>query len=110
MVKTMASATINGEGGRGHVKINLSVMREPLDEHAFVQPHGNVRLSQHTFEQYDANLGCLCFQPETMYAFCAVIERCKKKPPGPRPCEAVLPQIGDSARPTTTNHTGVPER
>ena len=38
MVRVMASAKINGEGGCGHVKNNiLSVMRQPSDEHVLVQ-------------------------------------------------------------------------
>ena len=59
-------------------------------------------------EQSGANLCCLRFQPETKPAFCAVNPKCKN-PPRPRPCEAVPQELGVSARPTTTNHTGVPE-
>ena len=101
MVRTMASA----KGKRiGRVCLvedyTLSVRWKLLDEHVCVQTHCNVRQSQHTCEQYSAHLSC---RNNVRFLYCTPKYN---NSPGPRPCEAAPQEL---ARPTTTNHMGVPE-
>ena len=63
----------------------LSVRRKPVGEHVFLQTHCKVRLSQHTCEQYVANLCCPHSQPETESVFFMEIQ-IFKNPPGHKPC------------------------
>ena len=95
---TRRARKTNEKGVCGHVKmITLSVTRKPLDEHVVVQTHCNVRLFQHTCEQYGANLCCPHSQQNTQKSVRAQAVR---------GCEA---RVWLSARFTFTNHTGVPE-
>ena len=58
----------------------------------FVLKRCNILQSKHICEQY-----CPGVQPETTFAFCTVIQKCRG-PPKPKPCEAVPQEFGFSAR------------
>ena len=108
MVRTITSAR-DKRGGEVWSREEYHSERdaEAFGEIALVLTHCNVQF-QHTCEQCGENLCCPRFQPETTFVFCSVIPK-HNNAPGPRPCEAVPPKSGFSARPTSTIHAGVPE-
>ena len=100
------ASAIDKRGGRVWSRARMK-LRKPLDEHVFVLTLQSPPVPTHC-EQYGANLCCPRSQPETTLASCTVIQK-HKNPPKPKPCEAVPQGSRFSARPTTTNHTSVPE-
>ena len=100
---------MNGESGCGHVKSNtLSVVRS-LRKNMFLSSHTATSTHPRAIcEQCGANLCCPHYQPEIKFTVCPVPKKTRILS-GPGRARLRRKSFDFLARPTTTNHKGVPE-